>query len=178
MRENAQGQDRFAAGAGFAPGLAEAVPPPRCTFLIECRGPDGALKWLEEVANLVTTVGRNHLLDVVFDAATQVTTWYLGLKGAGTVAAGDTLASHGGWSEVTPYSGNRPSLTWGTSSAGSLSASQVAITINAGATVAGAFICSVNTGTSGVLYNAADFAASRTVADGDTLNVTPTLSIA
>ena len=41
---------------------------------------------------------------------------------------------------------------------------------------AGAFIASANTGTSGVLYSAGDFSASRAVANGDTLNVTVTVS--
>ena len=42
--------------------------------------------------------------------------------------------------------------------------------------IAGAFIASANTGTSGVLYSAGDFSASRAVANGDTLNVTVTVS--
>jgi hypothetical protein len=98
------------------------------------------------------------------------------LKGTGSAAAGDTLASHAGWSEVTPYSGNRPAITFGTSSAGSNTATAVSYTINATATVAGAFVASVNTGTSGKLYSDGDFAASRSVLSGDTLNVTLTVS--
>jgi hypothetical protein len=98
------------------------------------------------------------------------------LKGTGTAAVGDTLASHAGWSEVTPYSGNRPAITFGSTSAGSNTATAVSFTITGTATVAGAFISSVNTGTSGKLYSAGDFAASRSVASGDTLNVTPTVS--
>jgi hypothetical protein len=87
------------------------------------------------------------------------------------------LASHAGWSEVTPYSGNRPAITFGTTTAGSNTASAVSYTINATATVAGAFLSSVNTGTSGKLYSAGDLAASRGVASGDTLNITPTVSV-
>ena len=37
--------------------------------------------------------------------------------------------------------------------------------------------CNVQTGTSGVLYNAADFATARNVVSGDTLNVTVTISV-
>jgi hypothetical protein len=36
----------------------------------------------------------------------------------------------------------------------------------------------VNTGTAGKLYSDGDFAASRSVVSGDTLNVTPTVSVA
>jgi len=45
-------------------------------------------------------------------------------------------------------------------------------------TVAGAFLASINTGTSGKLFCAADFSTSRSVDNGDTLNVTYTLSAA
>ncbi len=134
-------------------------------------------QWTETFRNLVTTEGKNDIIDKYFKGSTYTAAWYLGLKGTGSAAAGDTLASHGGWSEVTPYSGNRPAITFGSTSGGSNTASAVSISINATQTVAGAFIASVNTGTSGKLYSAGDFAASRSVASGDTLNVTPTVSV-
>lgn len=150
---------------------------PSFKYKVECFDSSGTKKWEEIFENTVTTEGKNSVLDVYFDAATAITTWYLGLKGTGSAAAGDTLASHAGWSEVTPYSGNRPSITWGEPSSASLSASSaVAYTINATATVAGAFICSVASGTSGTLYSAGDFSASKSVTSGDTLNVTPTVA--
>lgn len=164
------------AGLVMNPGFVEAMEAPHFGFKIECVGADGKVKWVEKFRNLVTTEGKNSILSVYFDAATQITTWYLGLKGTGSAAAGDTLASHAGWSEVTPYAGNRPAITFGTASAGSLAGSQIAFTINASATVAGAFIAAAATGTSGTLYSAGDFSASRSVVSGDTLNVTPTVT--
>ena len=134
------------------------------------------LKWEDTFHNLVTNAGRNDVIDKYFKGSSYTAAWYLGLKGTGSAAAADTLASHGGWSEVTPYSGNRPAITFGSTSSQSNTASAVSISINATATVAGAFIGSVNTGTSGILYSAGDFAASRSVASGDTLNVTPTVT--
>lgn len=134
-------------------------------------------KWRETVRNLVMTAGKTDIVDKYFKGSAYTAGWFMGLKGAGTIAAGDTLASHAGWTEVTPYSGNRPGITWGTTTSGSNTATAVSYTINATATVAGAFICTVNTGTSGILYSASDFAASRSVASGDTLNVTPTESV-
>jgi hypothetical protein len=77
---------------------------------------------------------------------------------------------------VTPYSGNRPAITFGTTAAGSNTAAAVSYSITASATVAGAFVASVNSGTSGKLYSAGDFAAARSVVSGDTLNVTLTVS--
>lgn len=163
------------AGLIMKPSFVEAMEAPHFGFKIECVGADGKVKWVEKFRNLVTTEGKNSILSVYFDAATQITTWYLGLKGTGSAAAGDTLASHAGWSEVTPYAGNRPAITFGTASAGSLAGSQIAFTINASATVAGAFIASAASGTAGTLYSAGDFSASRSVVSGDTLNVTPTV---
>ena len=133
-------------------------------------------QWEEIFHNTVTNEGRNDVLDKYFKGSSYTAAWYLGLKGTGSAAAGDTLASHAGWSEVTPYSGNRPAITWGTTSSQSNTASAVSYSITGTSTVAGAFIASVNTGTSGILYSAGDFAASRSVASGDTLNVTPTVS--
>lgn len=157
--------------------MMDALPAPSMVFDIECIGPDGEVKWRETVRNLVTTPGKTDIIDKYLKGSGYTAAWYLILKGAGSIAAADTLASHAGWTESTPYAGNRPAITWGTTSAGSNTATAVAITINATATVAGAGCCTVNTGTSGVLYNMSDFAASRSVASGDTLNVTPTLSV-
>jgi hypothetical protein len=60
-------------------------------------------------------------------------------------------------------------------------ASPAVFSINATTTVGGAFLISNNTkgGTTGVLFSAADFAApgDRAVVNGDTLNVTITLSV-
>lgn len=157
--------------------LVDALEAPSMVFEIECIGPDGQVKWRETVRNLVTTPGKTDIIDKYLKGSAYTAAWYLILKGAGSIAAGDTLASHAGWTEVTPYAGNRPAITWGTTSGGSNTATAVSISINATATVAGAGCCTVNTGTSGVLYNMSDFAASRSVASGDTLNVTPTLSV-
>ena len=110
-----------------------------------------------------------------FDAVVSVG-WYMGLLN-GTPAATDTLASHSGWTEETPYTGNRPAISWSAASAGSKTATAVAYSITSSATITGAFLSSVNTGTSGILYSAGNFTSSRTVASGDTLNVTPTMSV-
>jgi hypothetical protein len=150
---------------------------PKIRYHFECLDADGNLKWEETVENLVTTAGRTDIVDKYLKGSAYTAAWFMGLKGAGTPAASDTLASTGAWSIVTPYSGNRPSITWGTTSSGSNTATAVSFSINATATVAGAFVCSVASGTSGVLYSVTDFAASRGVASGDTLNVTPTISV-
>lgn len=177
MKECAQLQDKIAAGLRMKAPVEDSIPAPYLTYKLTCRDKDGNVKWEETIRNLVTTEGKNDIIDKYFKGSSYTAAWYLGLKGTGSAAAGDTLASHAGWSEVTPYSGNRPAITWGTTSSGSNEATEVSISITGTATVAGAFIASVNSGTSGVLYSASDFSASRSVASGDTLGVTPTVSV-
>jgi hypothetical protein len=146
---------------------------------VTCLDKDGNVKWEEDKKNLITTTGLNHILDTQFHAGTQVTTWYIGLKGAGTPAAADTMASHSSWAELTNYSGNRKEWTEGAASSGSMTnSSSVDFSINGTATVAGAFLNTAATGTAGVLYGVVDFSSSRAVISGDTLQVTVTVTAA
>lgn len=149
-------------------------------YHVECFDKDGNLKWVEDVSNLVVNAGLNDLLDKYFKGSGYTAAWYVGLKGTGTIAAGDTLASHGGWSEITAYADNRKALTLGSVSSQSVnnSGSPASFAINDTATVAGAFICTAASGTSGVLYGAANFSGNRAVEENDVLNVTCTLSAA
>jgi len=159
-------------------------------FLMECYDKDGLLKWSAEESNLVVNVGLQYMAGTALTSTTQITTWYIGLYGAGasnTPAAGDTMASHAGWTEVTPYAGARPTATFAAAtnanpSVVTNSASPAAFTINATQTVGGAFLVSNSTagGSSGTLFSAADFQSpgDRSVVSGDTLNVTYTFSLA
>ena len=146
---------------------------------VTCLDKDGNIKWEEDMKNLIATVGLNHILDVQFHATTQVTTWYIGLKAAGTPAAADTMASHSTWAELAGYSGDRKEWTEGAASSGSMTnSSSVDFAITGSATVAGAFLNTAATGTSGVLYGVVDFSSSRAVINGDTLQVTVTVTAA
>lgn len=150
-------------------------------YEVECYGPDGKLKWKDSFDNIVVTAGLNKLLDATIKTGLTSPTWYVGLKGTGTMISADTRASHSGWSEITPYSNsNLPSFTPGSISGGSVdnSASKAVFNINATSTVYGCFLADNNTpgGTTGTLYGGGDFGASRAVTNGDTLNVTITLT--
>lgn len=144
---------------------------------VVCMDADGSQKWRERVHNLVMTAGKTDMINQYFKGSSYTAAWYLGLMGVGTAAITDTLASHSGWSEVTPYSGNRPAIMFGTTSGGSNTAGTLTIAINATATVAGSFVANASSGTSGTLYSASDFSVARGVASGDTLSVTPTVSV-
>lgn len=156
---------------------AHASAAPGFSFDVVCVDQHGVEKWRDTFHNLVTTEGKNKLLSTGFDADTQITTWYLGLKLAGTPVIADTLASHASWSEFTSYTGNRQAIVFGTASAASLAGAELTFAITGSGTVLGAFVCSVATGTSGTLYSAGDFSGgSKVVAASDSLKVTPTLS--
>ena len=160
-------------------------------YKIQCHDKDGNLKWEDAAPNLVVNVGLQDMNAKYFTGVAYTATWFIGLYGAGasnTPAAGDTMSSHAGWTEVTAYSqATRPACTFGTPttanpSVATNSASPATFSINATTTVGGAFLTSNNTigGTTGTLYSAADFSApgDRAVTNGDTLSVTYTLSLA
>ncbi len=136
------------------------------------------LKWRAYFNNIVVTVGLNKLLDATFKSGLTTPAWYVGLKGTGTMLAADTMASHSGWSEIVPYSDStRPAFTPGTISSGAVdnSASKAVFNVNTGSTVYGCFLAA-KSGTTGTLYGGGDFGSSRAVLNGDTLNVTVTLT--
>lgn len=151
-------------------------------FTVTDVGEEGQVKWTQQVHNTVMTVGKNHTLETEFRGGTAVTTWYIGLissSGYSAISAADTLASHAGWTEGTPYSGNRPAWTPGAASGGvTTNGSAIAFTINATLTVKGMFLASANTGTTGTLMSAALFSGGdASVISGDTLNVTYTFTL-
>lgn len=139
---------------------------------------DGEVIWVDEGPNLIVTTGRNKLLDETLAGSSYTAAWYMGLTdGTPTVAAGDTMASHAGWAEVTAYDeATREALTFAAASSGSKATSaDASFTISANSTtVGGVFITSVSTkgGSTGVLFAAKAFTlGDRTLNDGDVLNV-------
>jgi hypothetical protein len=153
-------------------------------FTVQCFDKDGNLKWEDQKHNLVVNSGLQDMNTQYFKGSGYTATWYIGLYGAAATndpAAGDTAASHAGWTEITPYSNaNRPTATFGTATTADPSVidnsgSPAQFDIDDTATIGGAFLISDNTkgGTTGVLFSASDFAApgDRSVASGDTLNI-------
>lgn len=144
-------------------------------------------KWRESFDNLVTTVGKNDLLDKYLKGSAYTQTFVMGLKGAGTAAAGDTQASHAGWTErggtnAPAYTGNRPAITFGSASAGVSASPTTSFAITSSGNIDGCFMnnggSATKDNTTGVLFSAGDFTGgAKTVANLDTLNVTYTLSV-
>jgi hypothetical protein len=159
-------------------------------FTVQCHDAQGNLKWETNAPNLVMNGGLQDMNTKYFTGSSYTATWYLGLYGAASSnspAAGDTMASHAGWTEQTGYSqATRPACTFGTATTADPSVitnslAAAAFSINATATIGGAFLTSNNTkgGTTGILFSAAAFAApgDRNVVSGDTLSVTYTFSL-
>lgn len=156
-------------------------------YSVECIGADGRVKWTDTFHNLVMNEGVQNMNTQYFKGATYTAAFFLGLvtgPGSGTTfAAGNTLASHAGWTESVAYAGARKAAVFGTATTANPSVisnalSPASFAMNATVTIAGAFLCTVSSGTSGVLFSAGDFTGGDKFVDsGDTLNVTYTFSL-
>jgi hypothetical protein len=185
MQDKIQPQDGASASAILGGGSQESV-------LVHGRYTawcirDGVEIWREEFDNLVTTVGKNDLLDKYLKGSAYTQTIRMGLAGAGTKAAADTQASHAGWLEVglanaPTYTGNRKDVTMGAAVAGVSTSPAQAFAITSSGTIAGCFInnggSATKDDTTGVLFSAGNFTGGdRVVINGDTVNVTYALSV-
>ena len=187
FNEKANSADSMAAGLVAKTGFGEMAKGGG-VFRVQCFDKDGNLKWEDQMHNLVVNEGLQDMNTKYFSGSSYTAAFYLGLvtgPGASTTyAAADTLASHAGWTEFTDYSGSRKLVTFGTATTAdpsviSNSGSPSSFSITGTGTVAGAFLCTVASGTSGVLFSEADFQSpgDRNVVSGDTLNVTYTFSL-
>jgi len=188
--ETSKAQDEVSASLTANKGANERVGAGG-VFTVTCVGADGVEKWSDTFHNLVVNVGLQDMNSKYFQGSGYTAAWFLGLvqgpASGTTFAAADTLASHAGWTELVPgtaYTGNRKAVTFGTATTAdpsvitnSVSPSSFAMLVN-GTVVAGALLCSVASGTSGILFSAGDFTGgNKTVDNGDTLNVTYTFSL-
>lgn len=156
-------------------------------------------KWQGEAPayNLVTDVGARLALDTLLAGSAYTTVGpYLGLISNVSYttgpAVGDTMASHGGWTEAggtnaPTYTAPRKTLAFSAASGRSKvtsSAASYAITSGTNVIIKGCFLVtgtgalSTIDNTAGVLYSAGTFTGGdKTVSNGDTLSVTYTASM-
>ena len=172
--EKAKAADIVRVGLVGANKYEEVIELPKFTYKVECTDKDGNIKWTEEVSNLVTIEGGNFLLDTIFKGSGYTAAWWMGVAGSGVKSATDALASHPSWVEIASVA--RKPITFGTTGVKANTAQAVSYSISVPATIAGAFICNVSSGTAGVLYSVSDFTIVRNVVGGDALNVTVTVS--
>jgi hypothetical protein len=145
--------------------------------------------------NMVTNEGKDALLNIMFHAATQITTWYLApidnQTGSG-VQADDTYVAIGAagneWDETSEYDETlRQAFVEGPASSQTItnSASKAIFTMNATVTVEGIFCVGGGTAAStkadnaggGTLWATALFAADVNLVDDDELKVTYSVSV-
>jgi len=136
-----------------------------------------------EDPNLVVNEGLNSLLNIYFAAATQITTWYVGVfEGNYTPVATVTAATITSAStESTAYASlTRPEYTEAAASSQSItnSANRASFVFNATKTIYGAFLVSASakSATTGTLFSAARFSSSKNVESGDELLLTYTFT--
>ncbi len=161
-------------------------------YSVQCVGPDGQVKWEDTADNIVTNVGKNLALDTFLAGSAYTAAVYMGLANgsASSCTVTDTMASKTTWLEVgatnaPTYTSPRKTPSWSSASAGSKATSAaVSFAITSSGTVGGCFLVfgsgAVTTidNTSGVLYSCGAFTGgSKTVSNGDTLNVTYTASM-
>jgi len=189
--ETSKAQDAVSASLTANKGSTERVGAGG-VFTVTCVGADGVEKWSDTFHNLVVNEGLQDMNSKYFKGSGYTAGWYLGLVSGATsptYAAADTLASHAGWTELVPgtaYTGNRIAAVFNAASptladpsvvTNSVAPSAFPMLVN-GTVVAGAFLTTAATGTSGVLFSAGSFTGgNKSVDSGDTLNVTYTFSL-
>jgi hypothetical protein len=151
---------------------------------VKCFSADGALLWEEVIENLVTTVGKNDILDKYLAGAAYTPTLFMGLKGTGAAVIGDTQVAHASWLEVggvnaPAYSGTRKTPTFSPASGALKTTSAVVtFTFTSPGTVYGAFLNNGGTSaidnTTGILYSVGDFTTPQPVISGNSVQVTYT----
>lgn len=147
------------------------------------------VKWTEQFDNLVTTLGKNYLLDNGMAGAAFTAAFYMGLISSVSytgIAAADTSASHAGWLEsgvtnAPTYSGARKTAAWAAANAGAkaLSAGLV-FTFTGAGTVKGCFLTTASAvdAATGTVFSAGLFSGGdQPVVSTNTLTVSYSLSL-
>lgn len=136
-----------------------------------------------ETPNIVVNEGLNALLNIMFAATAQITTWYIGVFEANytpvaTVTAATITAAS---TESTAYTeATRPAYNEAAAASQSItnSANKATFTFNATKTIYGAFLVSASakSATTGTLFSAAQFSAAKAVVLDDQLLLTYTFT--
>lgn len=186
VSEKAKVVDIAAAGMGMGGSNMEVVKAPEMWFEAECYNSNG-LRWRDGPnKNVVLDEGKGQVLNRAFGFGTASTFGMYAALYAAT-SASNSVWSNVSASQVGGYSAEMPRMTFGSGATAGSTSGSVAYTFTAGtATVSGVMLlwhttntCSTNAATAGIkTYNMGQFANSRQVINGDTLNVTATLSFA
>jgi hypothetical protein len=195
--ESAKIQDQFDAAVVRGKGMGEDMEV-HGRYLFKCYGPDGKLKWEDHIDNVITTLGKNAILDAALaGSAYSAIGPFMGLISSvgytGAPVAADTMSAHATWFEVDAVS-HFPTVAarlttngqWAAGAGGSksLTAALSFLIVTNGGTLKGAFLV-FGTGavatlgsTAGVLLSAGLFSGGdKVVGVGDTVQVSFTMSL-
>lgn len=184
QNEGAAAQDHVSGGLIMRHDLGEGVRTLGMFHVQHVR--DGQVIWEEDFPNVVTTEGKNAMLDKFLGLGTAYAAIALGLHT--TVGnASSTYATPSPQVESVVYSnGTRGVPSFSAASAGAKATSAaVAFNINGSATITGAFMAlgaagvttKSDTAATAILLSSGSFGSSRAVISGDTLNVSYTLTL-
>jgi len=153
----------------------------------ECFDKNGNLKWTEEQHNLCTDEGLNALLDIMFHASTQITTWYVVIFEDDYTPLSTNTYAVPGYTESSAYTeATRPEFVEAAASGKVLSnaLSKASFTMNATKTIYGGALVGGGTAAStisdvaggGTLYCSVAFSEGKSVDATDVLKVKITLT--
>lgn len=152
-------------------------------YKIQCFDADGNLKWEDTVDNLITTQGKNHVLDTELGGSSYTAAWYCSLYTAGTITAAATYAVPVVTEVTSGVLAARVAVTFAAASGGSKVSNTINCVFVGGATITGMMISKGSatigdTATAGgVLLSAALLTQSRIVVANDQLNLTYTQTL-
>jgi len=180
MKSSVKLTSHLDARAGISEGFK-----PRGRWYMVCHRKSEEL-WREPWKNVIVNSAVKHMLNqAIGTGETHITGWYIGLiVTGGTVASGDALESHAGWTEMTAYTGvSRPKWQPDAVSGKTIdnSTNKGTFSISASTSVGGAFMCSqISAGVESAtetMWAAGMLGTERTgLQDGDTLTVQATFS--
>ena len=146
------------------------------TYIVDCYGEDGFLKWSESTPNIVVNEGVDYLFDTAF-LSTDTSNWYAGLVDQGSGHPDDTMENHSfieylGWVNV-----KRPLLTFEAynprTAEQNIKTRPVSFTMGTTDTISGAFMTTseIKDDYSGKLYGVTSFESTHSVIPGDSISM-------
>ena len=158
-------------------------------FQLECRDKNGKLKWTEDIHNIITNEGLDHILNVILHGTSAIATWYCVMSETNTAPAAGLTYAVPSFTELQAYDeATRPAYVEAAASGQSItnSANKAVFTINDTKTLYGAALVGGgtdgntkgDTAGGGTLLCYALFSSSRAVVNDDVVNLTYTLGAA
>jgi hypothetical protein len=145
---------------------------------------NGNLLWEDVIHNTVCDLGITDVWEQYFNGANYTAGHYITLISVTpTVATGDDMTTHAGWTEVVAYDeATRPQLVWDSASNKEIdnSSSPARFTISTNNTTFGGAVITTSdqkSGTAGILFGGGAFSnGNKQLSDGDYVDVTVTIT--